>query len=1284
MTRALIVLAIFVPALALAKSVYVNDGSVSGDLTDGTGATWCATSVAGINTSGCGTCSQPCASLPYASTANPLAAGDVVYINTGTYTATGAKNYATITTSGTATAPITLQGAVDQTGKPLAYLDGAGTANTCLWIKDASHIIVRGLECSSTSPPTSGLPFGSGFLVSGSSTDVLLEGLDSHTGFNSMSNAGIDIWVTSTTGTITVRASRAWNSGHGIAVSGPVANAVVDGNRVFSNFRTGIRRDEAPLGTSTTVSDNDVYGNATSAAIGAVQSRGSHGVRIAGNRIFGNAWMGIRVSCSIDGSGVCTKMAGSTEIVGNTVHGNNTAPPLKAPPHEVRVQNCAASSAMQLRDNVVFLTSADIGATGLLVDALCAPLTTSDYNDLYKSAAKPSLTDWNGTAYATLPLHQSGTGQDANSLSSDPLFVDATNATLSARDYHLRSKGGHWAGTAFMLDPSVNSPAIDRADPTSPFANETFCNGGRANLGGYGNSATASRTFGFCALQFITAPLTMVEGKCTGPVVVATTDGAGKVVPVSDATPVSLSASTPSVSFFSDSGCTAAATSLTLAAGATQGSFYFIDTQAGTPAVIASSPALLSATQTQTVTAAPAALSFISASQSVQAGACSAAAQLQLQDAAGNPAPVSSPTPVSLSATSSSLSFFSDASCANGISSVQIASGSAEAGFYFSDAAAGSPAVTATASGLSATQTQTVQPGPAAALVYVTPPQTVQAGACSAAVEVELRDGFGNAVQAGAPTPVAPGASSGSLAFFSDPGCSINVATVDIAAGDSKTAFFFRDTVAGVVSVTASAAGLAATQPQSILPGPPAALVVTTPARSVLTGACSELVTVRMVDAFGNPSPRMGSTLLSVESTSSTMAVSSDACTTTVTSIELASGATEGSVRFSDLMFGAPTLTFTAAGLAQASQQQTVMRTPAVALMLVAEPTVIVAGGAPSTLTATVLDASGQRTSVDGPLAPTVSPPGGTLSPEGAQVAPSGSASWTFSSTQAGTRTLTVTAAGLPPAVAEVTVVAADAHHVRASAAAPRVLAGEPVSIAFQVVDAFSNPVSGDRALEATTRASCALSPASIVTTAAGAASSELRCSSAGQALVCATSVGLAGAPECAAVAVDLPPNALAVSLALANPEEPLVPGGRMAAVLSVTNSSAFAAEAFAVRVDAQGAKVHEVNGSNASDSGSAAMPLGVLGAATSVEIPVVAYIAEGPGGTVELRALVELDGVEVVRASPLSATVASLQSDVGCGCTSGGANGSTLMMLLGVLAAILKKSVRATSGAPK
>lgn len=70
----------------------------------------------------------------------------------------------------------------------------------------------------------------------------------------------------------------------------------------------------------------------------------------------------------------------------------------------------------------------------------------------------------------------------------DPLFADAAHG-----DYHLRSAGGRWTSGGWVVDAQT-SPAIDAGDPASPWTLEPEPNGGRVNLGAYGNTVQASRS----------------------------------------------------------------------------------------------------------------------------------------------------------------------------------------------------------------------------------------------------------------------------------------------------------------------------------------------------------------------------------------------------------------------------------------------------------------------------------------------------------------------------------------------------------------------------------------------------------------------------------------------------------------------------------------------------------------------------------------------------------------------------------------------------------------------
>ncbi len=64
-------------------------------------------------------------------------------------------------------------------------------------------------------------------------------------------------------------------------------------------------------------------------------------------------------------------------------------------------------------------------------------------------------------------------------------------------EYHLRSTVGRWDVRLqdWVSDP-IDSPCLDRGDPNSIYDNEPYPNGGRVNMGVYGNTVEASKSEG--------------------------------------------------------------------------------------------------------------------------------------------------------------------------------------------------------------------------------------------------------------------------------------------------------------------------------------------------------------------------------------------------------------------------------------------------------------------------------------------------------------------------------------------------------------------------------------------------------------------------------------------------------------------------------------------------------------------------------------------------------------------------------------------------------------------
>jgi hypothetical protein len=145
-------------------------------------------------------------------------------------------------------------------------------------------------------------------------------------------------------------------------------------------------------------------------------------------------------------------------------------------------------------------------------------------------------------------------------------------------------------------------------------------------------------------------------------------------------------------------------------------------------------------------------LAFTTQAQTVTAGATSAPLSLELETSTG--LSVTTPTQLAITLRSSSARGAFAASPAGPWTStlpLTIAAGSGTAGpFYYRDTRAGTPSLTASASGATTgTQTVTVRPGPVTAAAVRPESATIRARA-SQSLRLTAADAFGNAVSAGA------------------------------------------------------------------------------------------------------------------------------------------------------------------------------------------------------------------------------------------------------------------------------------------------------------------------------------------------------------------------------------------------------------------------------------------------------------------------------------------------------------------------------------------------------
>ncbi|MBI5883851.1 MAG: right-handed parallel beta-helix repeat-containing protein, partial [Elusimicrobia bacterium] len=302
---------------------------------------------------------------------------------------------------------------------------------------------------------------GYGFMMgSGSGGRVVLstntiEGLTHGVEIIGPHRSGTEIWLASNT-----VVSDVWGSGsvYGVYLEGLTSGATVYNNSI-------VRRTPGGAAGYT------AYG---------IYALNSPKLRVANNRISnpGLAANGSFVGAHFEASA-------DAEFVFNDVSSSGTA---LAGSSLLRFVN---STGGKVRNNILFSSVTVSGSSSTLsVNAVSQGGFISDYNDFF-CANGPCITDWGGLRYGGLGAWQTVAGQDSHSRAKDPLWF---SPGTGSEDFHPLSAGGRWnpATQGWQID-AVVSRTIDGGDPADPFGDEPAPNGGRVNLGSYGNTLEASK-----------------------------------------------------------------------------------------------------------------------------------------------------------------------------------------------------------------------------------------------------------------------------------------------------------------------------------------------------------------------------------------------------------------------------------------------------------------------------------------------------------------------------------------------------------------------------------------------------------------------------------------------------------------------------------------------------------------------------------------------------------------------------------------------------------------------
>ena len=144
----------------------------------------------------------------------------------------------------------------------------------------------------------------------------------------------------------------------------------------------------------------------------------------------------------------------------------------------------AAASMLEIENATIANHQCQGGAPAIYIEGGSQAVLKNTI--LWGNSGEFGVVSGGGYAISYSVTQQPGQGN----LAIDPLFANPASG-----DYHLRSSAGRYTSGGWIVDVA-SSPAIDAGDPASDYSLETTPNGGRINLGAYGNTAEASRSGG--------------------------------------------------------------------------------------------------------------------------------------------------------------------------------------------------------------------------------------------------------------------------------------------------------------------------------------------------------------------------------------------------------------------------------------------------------------------------------------------------------------------------------------------------------------------------------------------------------------------------------------------------------------------------------------------------------------------------------------------------------------------------------------------------------------------
>ncbi len=309
--------------------------------------------------------------------------------------------------------------------------------------------------------------------------------------------------------------------------SGPtITNCVITGNKAMQGAGIFAWRNSSPIIIDCTISENigpsgggvylwwDTTATITNCLIRDNDGRGIYCwdcpyAEISNCQITDNGLFGIDISrsaviisnCTIsdnDGSGISC-VSGSTTISNCLISGNT----------DLDGGGIRTLGITTIENSTITGNSAEMGGgvccQGGETTIINSILWNNLFEDIYiwpypsppgdSTTYSPKLT----VSYSCLGVIVNDGGTlilGEGNIDADPCFADPRLADPSSGDYHLKSQAGRCdpSSESWVID-DVTSPAIDGGDPADPIGYEPFPNGGIVNMGAYGGTGEASKSY---------------------------------------------------------------------------------------------------------------------------------------------------------------------------------------------------------------------------------------------------------------------------------------------------------------------------------------------------------------------------------------------------------------------------------------------------------------------------------------------------------------------------------------------------------------------------------------------------------------------------------------------------------------------------------------------------------------------------------------------------------------------------------------------------------------------